>query len=259
MFLFLVAFAAIRVAELFEGSSPDIMQYKPGLNLFQVKPKDWKSGDKRTAVVWIHGGGWTSGEPGRFLPNAKYFALRGAVGFTVQYRLVKPGGPSVTDAVNDVKDALAYIRLHAAELGVNPQRLVAAGDSAGGHLAMMAADAADAIIDCDGIPDMGGKWRDRLQPNEDPKKLSPLFLIGPKTPPTLILHGLADTVVPVEESKKYYRALLAAKVRAKMITWPDAQHAFVVTRHTASDADVERALYAIDDFLVELGLLSKGR
>ena len=51
----------------------------------------------------------------------------------------------------------------------------------------------------------------------------------------------------------------AAKVRAKMITWPDAQHAFVVTRHTASDADVERALYAIDDFLVELGLLSKGR
>ena len=255
MFCLLLALAAIHVPDLLDGPAAEEVEYKPGLNLYQIKPQGWKASDQRTAVVWIHGGGWTSGEPLRFLPQARYFALRGAVGFSVQYRLVKPGGPSVTDAISDVKDALAFIRLHADQLGVNSKKVVAAGDSAGGHLALMAGDAADAIIDCNGIPDMSGKWRDRMQPGEDPKKVSPLFLIGPKTPPTLILHGKADTVVPVGESQKYYDALLAAKVRAKMTTWPESKHAFVVTGYTATNAEVERALYAIDDFLVELGFL----
>ena len=255
MLCLLLAVAAIHVPDLLDGPAADVMEYKPGLKIYQIKPQGWKSSDKRAAVVWIHGGGWTSGEPQRLLPNARYFALRGAVGFSVQYQLVKPGGPSVTDAIGDVKTALLYIRSHAKQLGVNPKKVAVAGDSAGGHLAMMAGDAADAIIDCNGIPDMSGKWRNRLQPGEDPKKASPLFLIGPKTPPTLILHGWADTVVPVGESKKYYEALLTAKVRAKMITWPESKHAFIVTGYTATNVEVERALYAIDDFLVELGFL----
>ena len=122
MLCLLPALAAIHVPDLTDGPAAEVVEYKPGLKLYLIKPQGWKASDQRAAVVWIHGGGWTSGEPQRFLPQARYFALRGAVGFSVQYRLMKPGGPSVTDAMSDVKDAIAFLRLRAKQLGVGRKK-----------------------------------------------------------------------------------------------------------------------------------------
>ena len=104
-------------------SSAESFEYKPGLLLHMVKPTDWNARDRRAAVVWIHGGGWTSGEASRFLPQARYYAVKGAVGFTLQYRLAKSDrSVAVEECMRDVQDAMRYLRAHAAELGINPKR-----------------------------------------------------------------------------------------------------------------------------------------
>jgi acetyl esterase len=104
------------------------------LRIFYSSPEKLKQGDKRTAVVFIHGGGWVNGGTDVFFMHARYFALRGAVGFSIEYRLVKPNGPYVADCLADCKSAIRYLRAHAKELGIDPNKIVVIGDSAGGHL-----------------------------------------------------------------------------------------------------------------------------
>jgi acetyl esterase/lipase len=97
-------------------------------------------GEKRPAILMIHGGGW--GSPGPFLtaPHCRYFALRGLVAVNVEYRLVKKGSAvRIADCVADCRDALRMVRQKAAGLGIDPERIAVAGDSAGGHLAVLGA------------------------------------------------------------------------------------------------------------------------
>ena len=104
------------------------------LRFYLVQPRDWKASDRRPAVVFIHGGGWDQGDPDQWFPQCRYFALRGAVGASVQYRLAT-GTNSIDACVADCQAAIAYLRCHAAELGVDPKRIAVVGESAGGHLA----------------------------------------------------------------------------------------------------------------------------
>lgn len=156
------------------------------LVLLSCKPDGWKENDKRTAFVWIHGGGFTGGHPKQFTTHMKYAAASGAVGFGIQYRLMKsPGykfnkklskeenqklrtekyqafmeGPSIQDLIDDCADAIRYIRQHANALGVDPDRIVVAGDSAGAFLVnalgtMVPIDATpNVLIPCSSISDL---------------------------------------------------------------------------------------------------------
>lgn len=235
------------------------LEYKPGLLMHIVKPAQWKATNRRPAVVWIHGGGWTAGDPSGFLPHARYYAAKGAVGFSLQYRLAKPDRSiAVEDCVRDVQDAMRYLRKHARELGIDPRHIALAGDSAGGHLALASIIPADqpielpnAIIDCNGIADLEQrKWADRAR---DPHAVSPIHFISAKTPPTLILHGEADTVVPVGDSRILLDTLQRYGVKAELVTWPESKHAFVNTGYQAPSMEILRALKEVDRFLKGLG------
>ncbi|MDG0813859.1 alpha/beta hydrolase [Cohnella rhizosphaerae] len=156
------------------------------LKMRVVKPEGWQAGDRRTALLWIHGGGWQGGSPDMFIPHARYFAVRGAVCFSVQYRLI--GGAdapasSVRDCLADCRSALRFIRGHASTWGIDPERIAVIGDSAGGYLALamqMVRDGdndgngegspdgipdgrpsayANAVIACNGIADLTQQWR----------------------------------------------------------------------------------------------------
>ncbi|MEI8042941.1 MAG: sulfatase-like hydrolase/transferase, partial [Verrucomicrobiota bacterium] len=106
-----------------------------GLKLFVVKPDGWKVTDQRPGLVLFHGGGWIGGSPAQLNPQAEYLASRGMVCALVQYRFVKKPAATPTVCIQDAKSAMRWVRSHAAELGINPQRIGAAGGSAGGHLA----------------------------------------------------------------------------------------------------------------------------
>jgi acetyl esterase/lipase len=260
------------------------------LKLYQFAPADAAPGDKRPAVVCIHGGAWRAGDAKPFFPHARYFAARGAVGFSVEYRLLKPDGPTVADCLADCKSALRFIRGNAARLGVDPGRVAVLGDSAGGHLAAALGtveefdDPADdrtisavpdAMIPCNPIVDMteggwvkfvvGGRALDRnpppdaATPTEDhlrlARRLSPLFQVRPGQPPTLLMHGLNDTVVTPDQARAFDGAMKKAGNRCDLVLLEGARHAFIVAGYTAPEPAVVDAIRRADRFLASLGWL----
>src|SRR5437588_145823 len=122
----------IRAAEIvFEQ---DLEYANPDNQYLQVNLARPKSGEtKRPAVVCIHGGGFRAGDRKRWDGACKKLAERGYVAMTVTYRLApKYQFPA---AVNDVKAAVRWLRANAEKYQVDPDRIAALGDSAGGHLA----------------------------------------------------------------------------------------------------------------------------
>src|SRR5687768_6175440 len=88
-------------------------------------------------IVFIHGGGWRDGAPEGHLKDCHEFAARGYVTASIEYRL--SGEATWPAAFEDVMAALAYLRDHADDIGLDPGRVAVAGGSAGGHLSLLAA------------------------------------------------------------------------------------------------------------------------
>lgn len=114
------------------------------LLLHVFEPEGHKVSDERPAIVFFHGGAWRGGNPNQFFHQSAYLAQRGMWAASAAYRLTgKVDSIGVADCVVDAKDAIRYVRQHAAELGVDGQRIAAGGGSAGGHLAAATAVAPD--------------------------------------------------------------------------------------------------------------------
>ncbi|MEO8498868.1 MAG: alpha/beta hydrolase [Planctomycetota bacterium] len=105
------------------------------LNIYIYNPVDQKPTDKRPVAVLFFGGGWTSGTPAQFEQQCKYLASRGMVAMTADYRVLSRHGTKAKECVADAKSAIRWVRQEAERLGVDPNRVVAGGGSAGGHIA----------------------------------------------------------------------------------------------------------------------------
>jgi acetyl esterase/lipase len=215
----------------------------------------------RPALIYVHGGAWMIGkkwQQGR--PMVHHFAERGWVCCSIEYRL----SPRATfpDHIVDVKRAIAWVRAHADELGIDPAFIVVAGNSAGGHLASLAAltasdrtlqpgfeDADTSVAACVslyGVYDLGnrqGHWPHRglqtlleryvlkVRFAEQPDRFdaaSPITRVGSHAPPFLIVHGSRDSVVPVAEARHFVASLRRVSRACAYIEMPGAQHAFDV-------------------------------
>jgi len=249
-------------------------------------PKDLKPGEKRPAIVLIHGGAWHAPGASMFYPMAKYFASRGIAAFSIDYRSVeKPHFASVGDILEDCRNAMRYIRTHAAEYGVDPDKIAVLGDSAGGHLAAALGtipdpteavrSSADAMIPCNPIVDMsgtnwikfvmGGKALERKPAPEDliptpaqqkmAHDLSPINFVTSKSAPTLLMHGVNDTIVLPAQSQQFADVLKKAGVRCDLVLIPEARHAFILPKYTAPESMVVDATCKADLFLASLGYL----
>jgi len=183
-------------------------------------PPDWKPSDKRPAVVFFFGGGWTSGSPAQFKPQAEHFAKRGLVCARADYRLRSKDGITPDKCVEDAISAMRWVRSHAAQLGIDPNRIVAAGGSAGGHLAactffVEGVNAPDddksvsskpnAMILYNPVLDLVAVRAERAVRNgnyfagvDDTtlKRISPALYLRKDTPPTLIIDGTKDWLNP---------------------------------------------------------------
>ena len=276
--------APVTFTELLQASPSDSPVYQTvggrALHLHRFAPAGLAVGDSRPAVVWIHGGGWRGGSPEVFYPHARYFATRGAVGFSVEYRLISPEALTVADCVADCRAAVAYLRAHASELGVDPARIAVGGDSAGGHLAaalatLPATDAAarpnalllyNPVLDLtegnwtrfvEGGPGLAVKTTPPATPAalERARALSPLYHVGAGLPPVLLQHGQADQIVPASQAERFAAAAQAVGARCELVLLPGVAHAFVVPRYRATEAVVGEAVRGADRFLVSLGWL----
>jgi acetyl esterase/lipase len=238
---------------------------KRPLSLHVFRPAGWKATDKRPVLVTFHGGGWTGGDPTTQYYMADRFAKRGWVGISVQYRLANPKSEITPfDSVKDARSAVRYVRAHAAEIGVDPDKLVANGGSAGGHLAAATAmfgDVNDAADDLKVSPvpqlmilfypviDTGPKGYGNMKVGADWKKLSPVDRVVPKLPPTLVLHGDKDTVTPYAGAKLFHERMKDARNDCELVTGTGGGHGYF----TYEQAPLDEAMAQVDKWLKARG------
>ena len=109
------------------------------LRLFVVKPADWRPNDHHPAFLYFFGGGWTRGDPNKSIGWARMAAKWGMIGIAPDYRTAGRFGTTPVEAVADARAAMRWIEDHATELGVDINKIVVGGVSAGGHLALWTA------------------------------------------------------------------------------------------------------------------------
>ncbi|WP_438481330.1 alpha/beta hydrolase [Oleiharenicola lentus] len=236
------------------------------LELFEPPPSS-TANPKRVGFILIHGGGWTSGAPRAMYPFTDWAAKQGMVGISVQYRLYKPNTENtVAQCVQDARSAIRYIREHAVELGIDPQRLVVGGASAGGHLAVATAlfdqfDAPgestsvsctpDALVLFSPVIDTSAEGYGQKKIGADWRALSPAHQVRKNLPPTLLFHGTGDTTTPFKGAVLFHEAMLAAGNRCDLISVEGAQHTYMFKDATL----YERSQTEIQAFLVSIGFL----
>ena len=196
--------------------------------------------DKRGCIVFFFGGGWTGGNPEQFYGFAKYFASRGLVAISAQYRTMGSHHAIPRQCVEDGKRAIRYVREHAKELGVDPEKIIASGGSAGGHVAAACAmcpkiDATpDSTVPC--VPNAlvlfnpvydngpGGYGHDRVA--EYWKDISPFHNIRTGQPPAVVFFGSNDSLVPVATIKAFEKQMVDAGNECESHIYEGEKHGF---------------------------------
>jgi acetyl esterase/lipase len=257
----ILAIAVLMVAGSASAAEPKIVPdvvygHKDGMALtFDVIEPEAANG---AGVLFIQSGGWYSGwtEPKNLVPAAQPLLDKGLTVFIVRHGSAPKY--TVPEAAADVQRCVRYLHLHAKEWNVDPQRLGAFGGSAGGHLTLMLATTGD-----DGDPaakDEVLQQSSRIaaavalypptdlrrwttEPPEEIAKhaglkppltfaadleddVSPLLHVTKETPPTLLIHGDKDTLVPIVHSQNMINALHDAKIDSKLLTIEGAGHGF---------------------------------
>ena len=203
------------------------------------------------ALLLIHGGSWAHGDRSQLRGYGIQLARRGFVCVACDYRL--SGEAQWPAPLHDVKAALRWMRAHSPELGIDPDRICVSGNSAGGHLALMLAGTADrpefegeggcpgagtgvaavvafyapTILRLDG--DISDSVRMLMGHEADVAALraaSPATYVHADYPPTLLITGNADELVPHESSIYIYRRLRKLGAPAELHTYNGAPHAF---------------------------------
>jgi len=212
------------------------------LNMHVFKPSKYKASDQRPVIVFFFGGGWVGGHPKQFYQQARYFSDNGFLAISAAYRVHGKHKTSPFESVTDAKSAIRFLRAHADILGIDPNKIIASGASAGGHIAtctgvLKGFDATDENLDISSIPnamllfnpviDTTEKGYGIEKVGEDRKtELSPNDHVEEGIPPTLIFHGTADQTVPFENVERFTKLMKEAGNTCELIPFEGKGHGF---------------------------------
>lgn len=240
------------------------------LELDAYRPQEPAASDAgRPIVVFVYGGGWSEGATGQFARYALDFAASGWLAVECSYRLADEA--AFPAQIVDVHAALDWLAEHAADYDGDPDRLALVGHSAGAHLAALASltrehpdlipasasrpvdppsvaavGGVSGVYDFDHSSDTREDFADRLAihdskwPLEDQRRVASLVShvsADESLPPTLLLHGADDAVVPAAQSERYRDVLEDAGASVECEIVPDADHVFL---HSSSEYPATR-------------------
>jgi acetyl esterase len=228
----------LLLAALLSFSDAQTHIYRDPLALYVVKPDGWQTGDRRPAMVYFFGGAWTRGDVTKSIGWARMAAKWGMVGIAPDYRTAERFETTPVEAVADARAALRWVQDHATELGIDTKRIVVAGTSAGGHLALWTAIAKPpfgskpeesptakpaALVLVSAPADLSDPFLERRF-GEHVKDVSPLQHLDAKMPPLILFHGDADPTVPYASAVALHNKLVAASNVCEFVTIAGGGH-----------------------------------
>lgn len=273
--------AALSYPPRMEGAVEEVYKKASGaeLKIYIFNPPGHSSKDRRPAIVFFFGGGWSSGSPAQFENQCRYLASLGMVAMTADYRVATRHSVAAVECVRDAKSAIRWVRQNAGRLGVDPNRIAAGGGSAGGHLA-----AAAGVID--GLDEPSENLKISSRPNAlvlfnpalvlapvpgkdntkfpdlreragvDPVQISPWHHVRKGAPPTIIFHGKADTTVPYITAEMFAAKMKDAGNRCELVGFEGAAHGFF-NFGRGGNQGYRETLQKAAEFLASLGYLSR--
>jgi acetyl esterase/lipase len=252
------------------------------LNMYVYYPPGHKPTDKRAAAVFFFGGGWTNGSPQQFEQHCKHLASRGMVAMTADYRVASRHQVKAVSCVADAKSAIRFVRKEASRLGVDPERILAGGGSAGGHIAACTGvvsgfdestedarissvpnalalfNPAVVLAPVAGLSEVNkervASLKDRM--GVEPQSLSPYHQVKKGAPPAIVFHGKADTTVPYATVELFAKAMHEAGSKCTLVGYEGQAHGFFNYGRNGNEY-YEKTLKAMDEFLVGLGYLGE--
>jgi len=279
LFLMLITLVMITFDAKAENIEPDqILLYKVinGDSLYIHVFKPLPSKKPTAAIVFFFGGGWTGGHPKQFYQQCQYLASRGMVAISGEYRIKSKHGTTPFDCVEDGKSAIRWVRQHAKELNIDPDKIVASGGSTGGHVALCTAiingfenpdedltisSLPNAIIGYNPVFDTTDKGYGSEKVKGRETEISPYHQIKKNLPPTLNFHGKKDTTVPYENAIRFTQRMKETGNSCELVTVDNVGHGFFngeYFRKGAGNKYFNLTMYDTDVFLKKLGYL-KGK
>ena len=243
------------------------------LKLYVFQPSRQQDEESVPAIVFFHGGGFSGGKVSQFESQCKYLASRGMVTVLAEYRLINRHSITPFECVEDAKSAIRWVRAHANELGVDENRIVAGGGSAGGHLAACTAlingyddDNEDQTVSS--VPNALVLFNPVLNFPESFKKaaskyhnewlnrateISPMHNVHKGAPPTIIFHGTEDESVPFNHAIKFCEEMKKYGNNCNVVPFEGRKHGFF--NYHISEMDYHATMEKTDNFLSSIGYL----
>ena len=220
-------------------------------------------------ILYIHGGGWIAGEKDGYANTLISNVEKGYISAAINYRYANGRRVTCEDILDDIEDALDEIKSICADKGLNVDKVMLTGGSAGGHLSLMYAYTRKnsapitpvAVVSYSGPTDLTDENFYITQHSEDIKKMiskisgtkllkksireceddlldaSPIHYVNADTVPTILCHGTKDDVVPYSNAVRLYDELRRSAVECELIIFEDSGHGLESDQQAADYAD----------------------
>jgi acetyl esterase/lipase len=213
------------------------------LYLHHYRPVDWQASQLNPAIVFFHGGGWQSPNINQFEWQAEHYRNRGLVAILVEYRVGSVDGTTVESAILDARSAMRHVKANAGSYGIDAARVIAAGGSAGGHLALgcsmfnsyppepgdppginpapVATITFNPVVDTTAPDGFGTGYF-----SSNPALGSPSDLVSSNLPPCLVMHGTSDSTIPFQQASSFVQSMKNAGNDCELVAYSGQGHGF---------------------------------
>jgi acetyl esterase/lipase len=261
------------------------------LKLYVYQPVRIELDKNLPAIVFFHGGGFHERPVWQFEAQCKYLVKQGMVGILASYRT----NSRIFDCIADSKSAIRWVRKHAVELGIDKNRIVAGGGSAGAYLAACTGlvkgfDENNEDMDISSVPnalvlfnpalDFPAHLKDsEVKAQSDSKKrikrvpyhakklirclsgraieISPFHYIEKNAPPTIIFHGTADRSIDFNQATRFCKEMKKNMNRCEVVLYEGREHGFFLKYY--GEEDFTSTMETTVKFLSKLGYISQNK